>query len=217
MPLSIIAINSPFLPEVLHASEDPRTGSMLTFRPTASGPLIGFLALTFLSQYIPGSHAQSPLPACASPCVTTTIPTSGCPGADNTCICDSNPFLVAFSACINESCSSDDIQQALTFYSIACAGEGPGFSIPATVSSTTGSSTASSSILTFSSSVPTTSSVSTTTSSSKTTSSKTTTTSTTSTPSTSSSPTNAAASLSGHAHAVALMVGGIGALVAVTV
>ncbi|KAH8984807.1 hypothetical protein EDB86DRAFT_2408256 [Lactarius hatsudake] len=190
---------------------------MLTFRPTASGPLIGFLALTFLSQYIPGSHAQSPLPACASPCVTTSIPTSGCSSADNTCICDSNPFLVAFSACINQICSSDDIQQALTFYSIACAGEGPGFATPATVSSTTGSGTPSSGIITSSSSVSTTSSLSltsTATSSSKTTSSKTT---TTSTPSSSSSPANAAASLSGHAHAVALMAGGIGALVAVAV
>ncbi|KAH8985524.1 hypothetical protein EDB92DRAFT_1350540 [Lactarius akahatsu] len=185
---------------------------MLTFRPTASGSLIGFLALTFLSQYIPGSQAQSPLPACASPCVTASIPTSGCSSANNTCICESNPFLVAFSACINESCSSDDIQQALTFYSIACAGEGPGFSIPATESSTTVSGSSSSGIPTLSSSVSTTS----TTSSSKPTSSKTTTgTSTTSTPSSSSSPTNAAASLSGHAHAAVLMAGGIGALVAV--
>ncbi|KAH9027992.1 hypothetical protein EDB84DRAFT_284193 [Lactarius hengduanensis] len=196
---------------------------MLTFRPTASGPLIGFLALTFLSQYIPGSHAQSPLPACASPCVTASIPTSGCSSADNTCICDSNPFLIALSACINKSCSSDDIQETSTFYSIACAGEGPGFAIPATVSSTTGSSTSSSSIPTSPSSVLTTSSLSltttSTTSSSKTTSSKTTTTgtSTTSTPSSSSSPTNAATSLSGHAHAAALIAGGIGALVAVAV
>ncbi|KAH9020645.1 hypothetical protein EDB85DRAFT_2003999, partial [Lactarius pseudohatsudake] len=135
------------------------------------------------------------------------VPSSG--SADNTCICDSNPFLVAFSACINEGCSSDDIQQALTFYSIACAGEGPGFSVPATVSSTTGSSTSSSSIPTSPSSVLTTSSLSltttSTTSSSKTTNSKTTATgtNTTSTPSSSSSPTNAAASLSGHAHACA--------------
>ncbi|KAH9055390.1 hypothetical protein EDB87DRAFT_1334108 [Lactarius vividus] len=206
---------------------------MLTSRLTASGPLIAFLALTFLSQCIPGSHAQSTLPACASPCATAGIATSGCSSADNTCICDSDPFLVAFTACINESCSSDDIQPALTFYSIACAGEGPGFSIPAT-----GSGTSSSSILTSPSSVlttrptsslslttTTTTSTSTTTSATgTTTSSKTTTTTSTSTPSSSSestrtvgsSPTNAAASLSGHA-AAALMAGGIGALVAVAV
>ncbi|KAI9441931.1 hypothetical protein H4582DRAFT_1426659 [Lactarius indigo] len=209
---------------------------MLTFRPTASGPLVAFLALTFLSQYIPSSHAQSTLPACASPCATTAIATAGCSSADTTCICDSDPFLVAFTACINQICSSDDIQSTLTFYSLACAGEGPGFSAPATVSSTTGSGTPSSTILTFPSTAlmaTTTSSLSSTTTSttsstSTTTSSKTTTTSTSTsgTPSTSSdstrtvgsSPTNAATTLSGHAHAAAaLMAGGIGALVAVAV
>ncbi|KAI9452288.1 hypothetical protein BJY52DRAFT_942228 [Lactarius psammicola] len=206
---------------------------MLTFRPTASGPLVAFIAFTSLSQYITGTHAQSQLPACASPCVTTAIATSGCSSADTTCLCASDPFLIAFTSCINEGCSADDIQPALTFYSIACAG-GPGFSTDAPPSSTTGSGTSSSIIATLPSTAlttTTTGSLSPTTTSSltSTTSSRTTTTtntSSTSTPSTGStstrtadsSPTNAAAGMSSHAHAAAaVMAGGIGAFVAIAV
>ncbi|KAH9065993.1 hypothetical protein EDB83DRAFT_730855 [Lactarius deliciosus] len=211
-PLIIATINSPFLPEAnLHASplsgEDTRTGNMPTFRTTASGPLVAFIALSFMVLL---SHAQSQLPACAAPCAASAAATTGCSLTDPACICSSDPFLLAYDTCIYqpENClnaDNADIQPAISFYVDACDGDGPGFPTIVALSLTTGSGTSSisSTILTLPPPVlPTPTSTPSTTSASRQT--------------VSSPPTNAAASLPVHARAAAaLMVGGVGALVAV--
>ncbi|KAH9055389.1 hypothetical protein EDB87DRAFT_1834268 [Lactarius vividus] len=177
---------------------------MPTFRPTASGPLVAFVALLSI---VPLYHAQSQLPACAAPCAASAAATAGCSLTDFACICSSDPFLLAYDTCIYqpENCitgDNADIQPAISFYVDACAGNGPGFPTVVAPSSTTGSgaSSVSSAILTLPppilSGTPSTTSVSTQT--------------------VSSPPTNAAASLPIHAWAAAtLMAGGVGALVAV--
>ncbi|KAH8985525.1 hypothetical protein EDB92DRAFT_1949796 [Lactarius akahatsu] len=179
---------------------------MPTFRTTASGPLVAFVALSYI---VPLFHAQSQLPACAARCAASAAAITGCSLTDPACICSSDPFLLAYDACIYqpENClngDNADIQPAISFYVDTCDVDGPGFPTIVVPSFTTGSgaSSISSTILTLPPPVlPTLTSTPSTTSAS--------------TQTVSSPPTNAAASLPVHARAAALMAGGVGALVAV--
>ncbi|KAI9428895.1 hypothetical protein H4582DRAFT_428110 [Lactarius indigo] len=180
---------------------------MPTFRTTAYGPLVAFVALSSIFL----SHAQSQLPACAAPRAASAAAAAGCSLTDSACFCSSDPFLSTYSTCIYqpENCLNGDnanIQPAISFYVEACDDDGPGLPTIGAPSSMTGlgASSISSTILTFPppvlSTAPTPTSTHSTTSAS--------------TQPVSSPPTNAAESLPVHAHVTAaLMAGGVGALV----
>lgn len=49
---------------------------------------------------------------CASPCITN-VDYHGCSASSITCLCKSSDYVKETTACMVESCSGDDLQQAL--------------------------------------------------------------------------------------------------------
>ncbi|KAN0126358.1 hypothetical protein V8E53_015127 [Lactarius tabidus] len=188
------------------------TGNMLTFRLTAPGSLITFVALLSLPLYIPSSHAQIE-PSCAvAPCTSAAVP-------ECSIGCDTGDPGLATSAVSPSPTDFGTTSNTLTF---------PSTPLPETTSDSLNPTTTSTTLTTPTTSTVITPTISTTPTTSPTSTKPTSSTPTTSTSSTgtlktaeptqtiSSSNNNAAASLSTRARvAAALIAGGIGALVAI--
>ncbi|KAH7337450.1 hypothetical protein B0J17DRAFT_663026 [Rhizoctonia solani] len=83
-------------------------------------------------------------PSCAMSCIqNANIGT--CSPTDNTCMCKSQAFIESTAACVNKSCSGDDLDKANEISRALCLAAGVTLSetaTPSATSPTTGSATA---------------------------------------------------------------------------
>ncbi|KAI0701948.1 hypothetical protein BC835DRAFT_1517547 [Cytidiella melzeri] len=97
---------------------------------------------------------QASFPNCALSCVTNPPNLFGCDASDNTCLCNSAPYVAATTQCIESACSASDAASAEALSRQLCAAVGVTLTSTPSASSTapaTASSTPSTSVTSASS------------------------------------------------------------------
>ncbi|KII91555.1 hypothetical protein PLICRDRAFT_84951, partial [Plicaturopsis crispa FD-325 SS-3] len=87
--------------------------------------------------------SRQSLPNCAAPCLSgSSVNYGGCSPQDNKCLCNSQTFVQSSTACIQSSCTGDDLTNAEELAQSLCAAIG--VTLSSSAPSSTGSSSASS-------------------------------------------------------------------------
>ncbi|KAJ8082593.1 hypothetical protein AAF712_012530 [Marasmius tenuissimus] len=93
-------------------------------------------ALWTLSAFVALASAQS-VPPCALTCISSAN-TNGCSSTDLGCLCKNDEFIKSAAACIDSTCTGNDVATARESAQELCAGQGVSLSLPAGTASGTG-------------------------------------------------------------------------------
>ncbi|GAA5830111.1 hypothetical protein JCM3766R1_002789 [Sporobolomyces carnicolor] len=83
-----------------------------------------------VSAFLPAILAQATVPACVLTCIGSSSALTSCQTADAQCLCSSQTFIDGVSACMIQSCSSEELEVGVGFGQQYCASVGVTVSIP---------------------------------------------------------------------------------------
>ncbi|GAA6060139.1 hypothetical protein JCM10212_001436 [Sporobolomyces blumeae] len=108
-----------------------------------------------VAAFLPAVFAQTNVPVCVVDCIGQASALTSCQSADSQCLCSSSTFIDGVSACMQQSCDTEELAFGVQFGEQYCQGVGVDVTIPASLAEATAGSTASATESTATSAVPT--------------------------------------------------------------
>ncbi|GAA5932742.1 uncharacterized protein JCM15063_002190 [Sporobolomyces koalae] len=91
-----------------------------------------FTVFAAIAALVPAIFAQTKVPDCVVNCIGEAAARTACPPTDAQCLCSSQTFLVETSKCLQQYCSSAEVEFGFQFGQQYCASAGVSAVVPTT-------------------------------------------------------------------------------------
>ncbi|GAA5932739.1 CFEM domain-containing protein [Sporobolomyces koalae] len=92
-----------------------------------------FTVFAAIAALVPTVFAQTNVPTCVVTCIGDAAARTSCQSTDSQCLCSSQTFLEGVSACMQKSCSAEDLAFGIKFGEQYCATAGVSVTVPTNV------------------------------------------------------------------------------------